>query len=331
MVTNPAFCTFMILAFILGFGGCQQKGTQGPPLELTLATEASAYSGLIAVADDKGFFEEAGLKVRINYYPSGRDALKAMMSGEGQVATVTDIAFANMMDEDASLRVIASIGTSIGSKIVARKDKNIHKPSDLKGRRIGYSPGTSSEYFLGVFLLTNHMSWKDVRPVAIPPARQVEAVVTGEIDAVSAFERYAFLAQKKLSDNGISWSSQNTLAFQWLLVTRESSTKSPEAIKRLLKALLKAQELVVKNPDETQAIIARKWDIDREFIRDSWNYNRLFVSFNQSIVIAVQSYLKWHMDREGKRANPPDIYPYLYPRALDEINPRLVTISRETR
>ena len=101
-----------------------------------------------------------------------------MMGGEAQVATVSDIAFALTMNEDPSLRIIASIGTSVGSQIVARKDRNIHEPADLTGKRIGYSPGTASDYFLHSFLLTNHISQKDITVVAIPPARQVEAIVS---------------------------------------------------------------------------------------------------------------------------------------------------------
>ena len=69
---------------------------------------------------------------------------------------------------------------------------------------------------------------------------------------MSAFDMYAYVAKKELGENAVSWDSQNNLDYQWLLVTRESSTQSPEAIKRLLKALIKAEEFVVNNEDETK-------------------------------------------------------------------------------
>ena len=57
---------------------------------------------------------------------------------------------------------MASIGLSTGNKIVARKDRNILKPSDLKGKRIGFSPNTTSDYFLDMFLLANTISRSEV-------------------------------------------------------------------------------------------------------------------------------------------------------------------------
>jgi NitT/TauT family transport system substrate-binding protein len=321
----------LILGVILGAVGCQRKGereAQSAPLELTLAIEPTPYAGLIAVADEKGFFKQAGVKVKMNLHPSGLDSLKAMMRGEAQIATISDIAFALKMNEDPSLRIIASIGTSVGSRIVARRDRNIREPSDLKGKKIGYSPGTSSDYFFHSFLLTNHLLLKEVKAVAIPPARQAEAVITGEVDAVSAFDTYSFVAKEGLGENAVSWDSQNKLSYQWLLAARESFTRSPEATKRLLKALIKAEAFILTNQDETKDIIARKWNFSPEYVRYSWERIRMDVSFNQSIITALQNYVRWQMDREGKTGDSPDVLSYLYTGPLDEIDPKSVTIFR---
>ena len=198
------------------------------PLEVTLAFQGAPYSGLIAVAKEKGFFKQAGIDVKTVRYPSGLDSLKAMMRGESQIATVSDIAFAGMMNEDPSLRVLAAIGASSGSQIVARKDRNIQEPKDLSRKRIAYSPGTSSAYYLHSFLLTHHISQDDVTMVPVSVDRQVEVVVSGEVDAVAAFEVYAYVAHKKLGENAVAWDDQNTIDYQWLLVTREKLTQSPK-------------------------------------------------------------------------------------------------------
>ncbi len=311
--------------------GCQPKAeqeAQGAPLKLVLAVQPAPYSALIAVADEKGFFKESGIEVTLKEYPSGSDSLQAMRDGEAQIATVSDFVFAAKMIEDPSLRVVASIGMTVGSQIVARKDRNIKDVSDLLGKKIGYSPTTISDYFLHAFLLTNYLSPKDITMVGIPAARQVEAVVTGEVDAVSAFEIYAFDAKKKLGDDAVSWDSQNNLGYQWILAAREGFTQSPEAIKRLLKALILAEDFVLKNRDETGSIIARKWDFSPEYIRQSWNQTRLNVSFSQSVITALNNYAKWEMQREGKTADPPNVLNFLYAGALDEIDPGLVTIFR---
>jgi NitT/TauT family transport system substrate-binding protein len=321
----------LLLVVILAAAGCRQKAereTQIAPLKLTLAVEPAPFSGLIAVADQKGFFKQAGLDVTIKPYPSGLESLEAMLRGEAEIATAADIAFASQLNKDPSLRVIASIGLTVGNQIVARKDRNIREPLDPKGKTIGYSPSTVSDYFLYAFLLTNHLSPYDMAAVSIPPARQVEAVVAGEVDAVSAFEIYAFVAKEQLGENAVCWDSQSNLAYQWLLATREDYTKSPEAIKRLLKALMMAEDFTLTNEDETKSIISKKWAFSPAYISQAWTQTRLHVSFSQSIIDSLKNYAKWKMDREGKTGDPPDILDFLYTDALEEINPRLVTIFR---
>jgi NitT/TauT family transport system substrate-binding protein len=232
------------------------------------------------------------------------------------------------MKQDSSLRIIAAIGTSSASEIVARKDRNIREPADLRGKRVGYSPGTTSSYFLHSFLLLHHLSRKDITAVAIPAARQAEALVNGEVDAVSAFEMYSFAARKELGSNAVAWDSQNTLGYQWLLVTREGSTPSAETKKRLLNALILAEEFAVNHAEETRSIIAGRWNIDPELIRHTWSGTRLFVSLSQSVITAIQSYVKWNMDGEGITGNPPDVLLYIDARPMEEVDPRLVTIFR---
>ncbi len=321
----------LLLAVALAAPGCGQQADRAArtaPLKLTMAVQPAPYSGLIAVADELGYFKQAGLEVTIKLYPSGLESLKAMQAGEAQIATVADSAFASQMDKDPSLRIVASIGITFGNRIVARKDRNIREPADLKGKKIGYSPNTVSDYFLYAFLLTNHLSPRDVTVVRIPPARQVEAVVSGEVDAVSAFEIYAFAAGEQLGENAVSWDTQNNLGYNWLLAAGESFTRSPEAIERLLKALIMAEDYAMTNEAGTENIICRKWGFGPAYMRQAWTQTRLDVSLNQSIITSLKNYARWEMDRKGKTGEVPDILSFLYTGALDEINPRLVTIFR---
>jgi ABC-type nitrate/sulfonate/bicarbonate transport system substrate-binding protein len=320
-----------LLILILIAWGCQsnEKGTSSTSvLKITLAVSPAPYSALILIADEKGYFKAEGLEVALESHPSGLEALEAVCLGNAQVATVADIAFSAKVVEDPSIRVLASIGTTVGSQIVARKNRKIRDPVDLKGKRVGYSAGTVSDYFLFAFLISENIPLNEVTAVNLSPVLQADAVVNGEVDAVSAFEVYAYEAKNRLKENAVSWDSQNNLAYHWLLATNEGVIQSPEPLKRLLKALLKAEDFGRDHEAETKSVIARRWGFDPDFLRESWPRTRLNVSFNQSIVISLQNYAIWQMQKEGKNPEPPDVLDYLHTRILDAIAPGKVTIFR---
>lgn len=67
--TDWRIAFFMVL--ILSSVGCRREAgpeAKSTPVEMTLATEASRYSGLIAVADEKGFLKKAGVEVLVTIF-----------------------------------------------------------------------------------------------------------------------------------------------------------------------------------------------------------------------------------------------------------------------
>jgi ABC-type nitrate/sulfonate/bicarbonate transport system substrate-binding protein len=318
-------------AAILGSWGCRpgaERSPQGPPLELTLAVMRVPYSGLIAIAAEKGYFREAGVEVKELSYPSGRRALEAVTRGEAEMATVSSMAFAAEALRDPSVRILASIGTTTGARIVARRDRGIREPSDLIGKRVGYSAGTESEYLLFAFLLTEGIPLESVRTVDLPPGRQAEAVMSGEVDAVSAFEIHAFEAAKILGNIIVPLDRQTDVSFHWLLAVREPYLRSPEPAERLLKALKRAEDFLQKNEEEARKILESRWGFDPMLLETSFRRNRLEVSFKQAVVSSLINYFAWHMRRAGNPGNPPDVLEYMHMGILEKVSPESVTVFR---
>ena len=321
----------MLLIVVFAAAGCRpgtDRAPGGPPLRLSLAVSPVSNSALIAVAEEKGYFKDAGLEVSLALHPSGRDSLEAVCRGEAQVATVACVAFAAKALEDHTIRILASLGATWGSQVVARRDRNIRVPSDLRGKRIGYSSNTVSDYFLYAFLMAENIPPKEVTEVDLPPGRQADAVVGGEVDAVSAFEHNAFDAKRRMEGNAVSWNSQNNLAYQWLLVAREDVLRTPEPLKRLLKALIRAEEFTRDNEEEAKRIVVRKWGFDPAFLEESWQRTRLNVSMSQSVVTNLQNFTLWRMRGKERAGTPPDVLNYLHTGILDAVAPGSVSIFR---
>ncbi len=52
----------------------------------------------------------------------------------------------------------------MNNAIVARKDSGISAPGDLKGKRIGYTPGTTSDFFLDSMLTASALRDRQSTP-----------------------------------------------------------------------------------------------------------------------------------------------------------------------
>lgn len=329
LACRTAFGIAIRLLVLLAVGFvCNAAPVSAEPLKLIVGVYPTPYTRLIAVADAKGYFQKCGIEVTIKKYPSGTSALNALIRGEVELCTVVDFRFAWEILENPSLRAIASTGEVFASRIVARKDRGIQNPFDLKGKKIAYVPNTISEYALNVFLMENYISPSEVTAVPVKLLQQADAVVDGEVDASSVFVTFAFDAMDRLGDNGLAWDSQNHVAFNALLVVREGMINSPEAVPRFLKALIMAETYSLAHEDEVKDIIMRDWGFSPKVIKQFWDRTRVMVSLNQSIITCLRIYTQWFMRKQGKQGDHPMILNFLDAGPLESVSPERVTLFR---
>ena len=174
----------------------------------------------------------------------------------------------------------------------------------------------------------NNIPPSEVTAVNIPPARIIEAIVGGEVDAVSGWDTDVYNVKKHLGENAVFWPAQNNQDWHWLLITRESMTQSPEPIIRFLRALIKAEHFLLAHEEEAKRILVRKWNFEPEFMRQVWDKTRMNVTLSQSLVHLIENFARWRMNKEGKAGDPPNFLDYIYIGALEEVDPRAVRIFR---
>ena len=75
-----------------------------------------------------------------------------LLADKVDVATATGFVLALQGFKRSDLRAIGTISSSDNVEVVARRDRGIKNPEDLRGKRIGVSKGTVNEFFLTAFL-----------------------------------------------------------------------------------------------------------------------------------------------------------------------------------
>ena len=91
----------------------------------------------ILAEPDKGFFKAQG--VELAYLPGagGGDAIRNMLSGQADVAFTDPGSFFMALDKGEKLVAIYDIYPQNVFNVVSLKSAGIHKPADLKGKKIG--------------------------------------------------------------------------------------------------------------------------------------------------------------------------------------------------
>ena len=316
-----------LIALLLRARPSTYKGTFE---ELSFGNAPVFYSLLLVVAVERGLFAQNGLHVYVKDYEYGALALEHLMKGDVDMAVAADFAFVSKSFDRDDLRITASIGTSGSEEIIARKDRNIEQIQDLKGKRIGVSLNTSSEFTLMRFLLFNQIQQEEVTLVDLGPARLVEAVANGEVDAVILWDIWAYEAKKRLGANSVSWPARVGQDFYWLVITtKELIEKKSAALERFLGAMVQAEEFVKTNKVEAKAIFSRRWSREPAYVDHAWERSKFSVSLDQGLLTAMAIEADWRLQsRNGDRKSAPNYLHFIYMDALDAVKPKSNTILR---
>ena len=257
-------------------------------------------SVICIVAEDQGYFAKEGLKVTVKDYPSGSQALNnGLFGGEVDVITAAEvpIVFSSFTRNDFS--ILASIGTIDSySKIVAGTKSGMRKPVDLRGKRIATQKGSGVHFYLHLFLLKNHLSEKDVKLSYVKIDELPDALASGRIDAFSSTDLSMVQARDKLGSEGIAvFEEPNLYAYTSVLVSfKKFVNDNPEAVKSILKALIRSEEFIKKQPEEAMKIVGKKLNMPVSELAETWSRSSFKVQLPQSMILALEDEARWALD-----------------------------------
>ncbi len=187
-----------ILLVISLLFSCTKPSAPEKAEKVRIAIYPDTVSALIYIAQEQGFFKRHGLDVSFEDYQTGVLAVNGLTAGKADVATATEFVLAIQGFKRQDLRAIASISFSDTMEVVARRDRGIKNPEDLKGKIIGVPKTTIAEFFLNTFLSFKDLLPGEVRTVDLKPIDLVAALSEGKIDAASCFPPFSDTMKKTL-------------------------------------------------------------------------------------------------------------------------------------
>ncbi|MDG4555490.1 MAG: ABC transporter substrate-binding protein [Candidatus Competibacter sp.] len=301
------------------------------PLPVSLAVSRTPLSTPFYVAEKLGLFTKHGLEVRTEECIGGHKCLERLLAGAVDIATVSDspIMFNSFKHDN-----FAIVGTFVSSnndvKLLARRSAGIAHPRDLAGRTIGTVTGASAQYFLDTFLISVGVNPEDVKIIHFAPNALPEALKSGQVDAISVWEPFGFIASQQLGDDLAIFTDPLIYTETFNAVAlRAFATQNSAVVIRVLSALKEAITFINKHPRDAQQLLADRLKLEDSFITWIWPDFHFALSLDQSTLLTLEHEARWAIRRNLAPATEhPNYRDYLIETPMMAVSPESVTLIR---
>lgn len=253
--------TSLTLLFVLclTMSACQNPQNQDEltvtPTRLSLGYIPNVQFAPIYVALEKGYFENAGFDVTLEY-GSETDAVALVGAGEQTFAIASGEQVLLARAQELPVVYVAAWYQDYPVGVVSFSESQITSPQDLKDVTIGI-PGLYGASYIGLIALLNagDLTEKDVNLLSIG-FNQVEVMVSEQAEA-----SVVYLANEPVALRSLGYEVNVIRVADFLqlvangLVTNETTIqKHPEQVSGFVEALVKGIADTIENPEEAYEI-----------------------------------------------------------------------------
>ncbi|HWR60136.1 MAG TPA: MetQ/NlpA family ABC transporter substrate-binding protein [Clostridia bacterium] len=240
-------CTAVML--LISLTACSSANNGAEPVAakgLNFGAVGSVEVIPIIIAEEKGYFENEGIKVNFQSFKSAKDRDAAFQSGNLDGIICDEVAVALYQNADFDVKITGH--TDGNFMLIANPESGIKSISGLKGKSIAISEKTCIEYTLDTILEKNSLLRSDVQKSMVPaiPTR-LEMLRTNKVNAALLPEPFSTLAIK---DGGILLGSANVSGIYTSVTAFTQAaidSKAPE-IKAFFRAYNNAVDYVNSTP-----------------------------------------------------------------------------------
>ena len=278
--------TLYLLLLVATWAAVQKVSAQEETIVFTPQWTAQAQFAGFYVAEAKGFYREAGVKVRIEHPSVTQPAMSRLRNNECQATTLQLCQAMEIIDDGISLVNILQTSMNNAMVILSARGKD---PLKQKGARVGiWSVGFGQ---LAICMsIKDHLDYQWVRF-----SQNINLFVSGALDATLAMSYNEYY---QLLQAGVQMSDKNVYRFcdhgynvqeDGVYMTREYYVKHKEQARRFAQASRKGWEWAAAHPQEALDIVMQY--VEKNHIAT----NRVMQN------LMLKEVLRLQIDRESKK------------------------------
>jgi aliphatic sulfonates family ABC transporter substrate-binding protein len=214
-------------------------------------------NGSLVIVRQQRRLDPLQLAVEWVEFASGPPMLEALNAGAVDFGAVGDTPpiFAQAAGADL-LYVGAQPVAGASSAILVRTDSPVRTLTDLKGRRVAFTKGSSAHNVLLKALARAGLTPADIQQVNLQPPDAGAAFRTGAIDAWSIWDPFFAIAEQEPTTRVLTTAEGLAPTNSFFLASRAFATREPSAVIALLDAINGAADWARANPEPLAQALA---------------------------------------------------------------------------
>ena len=249
-------------ATLLCFSGAASAQTPAALDTLTVAGWSKPITEIthLLVEPDKGIFKANGIDLVYVPGAGGGDAIRNILTGRADVAFTDPGSFFTALDKGEKLRAIYDIYPQNVFNVVSLKSRNITRPADLKGMKIGvYSLSSGTRQNLLVLLHQAGLTESDVT-IVVTGVLNFAPLLQGQVDATAATDTGLLVSKHRgLGDVNVMEVKNSLNVSSDIFVVREQVYQQQgPLLKRFLKAYRDSAAWMIANPNEAATLAVKR-------------------------------------------------------------------------
>ncbi|WP_170304110.1 ABC transporter substrate-binding protein [Microvirga makkahensis] len=256
-------------AVLLGIVAAQAQ----TPVRFSLDWRWEGPAAPFAVALDKGYFAAEGLDVTIDPASGSREPISRVASGTYDAALGDVNSLVRFRDENPGkdIKAVMMVYDRPPFAIIGRKSRGITKEvSSLQGKTFGAPAGDGAFAQWPIFKAVNTIDDSSMKFENVGFPVREPMLAQGEVDAVFGFAMSSYINLKSrgvpaddivvllMSDYGVD------LYGNVIIVSEKFAKENPEAVKGLLRAIMKGVQDTVKDPESAVDAVIKRNDVAKK-------------------------------------------------------------------
>jgi putative hydroxymethylpyrimidine transport system substrate-binding protein len=225
----------------------------------------NAVHSFLYIAKEKGYFEDEGLNVDIQFPANPTDPINLAAAGKITlgISYQPDVIIARA-NQDVKIKSVSAIVRSPLNRVIFMEDSEIQSPKDLEGKTVGFPGIPLNESLIQSMVKADGGNPEKVEMIDVG-FELGSSIVSGKVDAViGAYINHEVpvLAHEGYNTRNINPTEYGVPGYYELVAVTSDKTweKERESIAAFWRAATKGYEFTAEHPDEALEILLNNQD-----------------------------------------------------------------------